>query len=582
MTRLVAIARELRDILKSMDRAFEIWFLTTSEAPQIAHEFPVFKLPSKTILRQSEGGQRAYASIAKLMISNLIASFRPDALVLDTIPEGSFKEFLFIKDHAQRCFFIYRERSEARSRSFQSHLNLYHRILIPESSDADGSGRFPLSETLRRKARFLGRSHGFDPERALSREQVRKRFAVPEASRLIYVAAGGGGDPTASKALHQIMSALKGIPDLFILIGLGPLYRGPGYFEPGQLSITETEVSQYFPGVDLAISAAGYNSYEELLAARVSTLFFAQEKGLDQQEKRIRLGFRQEYHGWLKTLDPAEIRSAVDQALHGEVGIKWQDRLLTREFQTGSIHGAVEILDGLSALSQLDLDRDALFFHGHIQKVLKIEAALSDTSNPGPALAQVQAPAQFTNPSVQSRKIQGAKKLALSAMCWSWIQTRIESNDSSDMLAKIRLDFPHLKKTQPQLNPILKAFRECIEICNCEESENQPNWLRFFKNFDDSTENTEKTLRIFQTGVTRFREDLDAQSLSRMIDWWNQSVPKSISIAVWNALLDRMDNREPGILLDSRSFNETLGKALDFFSSIAKQPGPQHESETRV
>ena len=86
LTRLVAIARELRDLLKSMDRAFEIWFLTTSEAPQIAHEFPVFKLPSKTILRQSEGGQWAYASVAKLMISNLIASFRPDALILDTIP----------------------------------------------------------------------------------------------------------------------------------------------------------------------------------------------------------------------------------------------------------------------------------------------------------------------------------------------------------------------------------------------------------------------------------------------------------------------------------------------------------------
>ncbi len=425
LTRLVAIARELRDLLKSMDRAFEIWFLTTSEAPQIAHEFPVFKLPSKTILRQSEGGQRAYASVAKLMISNLIASFRPDALILDTIPEGSFKEFLFIKDHAQRCFFIYRERSEARSRSFQSHLNLYHRILIPESLEADGSGRFPLSESLRRKTRFLGRSHGFDPERALSREQVRKRFCVPETTRLIYVAAGGGGDPTASQALHQILCGLKGIPELFVLIGLGPLYRGPGYYGTGQLSITEPEVSQYFPGVDLAISAAGYNSYEELLAARVSTLFFAQEKGLDQQEKRIRLGFQQKYHGWLKILDPAEIRSAVDHALNGGAGMEWQDRLSTREFQTGAIHGAVEILDGLSALPSLDLDRDALFFHGHVQKVLKIEVAASDTPNAGSAPAQVQASAHFTHPSVQSNKVQGAQKQAFSAMCWNWIQARL-------------------------------------------------------------------------------------------------------------------------------------------------------------
>jgi hypothetical protein len=53
-------------------------------------------------------------------------------------------------------------------------------------------------------------------------------------------------------------------------------------------------------------------------------------------------------------------------------------------------------------------------------------------------------------------------------------------------------------------------------------------------------------------------------------------------MAVWNALLDRMDNRDPVSLLDSRSFNETLGKALDFFSSISKRPGPLNEPEPEI
>jgi hypothetical protein len=43
-----------------------------------------------------------------------------------------------------------------------------------------------------------------------------------------------------------------------------------------------------FGGLDFAISAAGYNSFHELLHAGVPTAFFAQEKIADEQSRRVR------------------------------------------------------------------------------------------------------------------------------------------------------------------------------------------------------------------------------------------------------------------------------------------------------
>ncbi len=560
LSRLTSIARELRRILNLMEASSEIWFLTTSEAPQIAHEFPVFKIPSKTILRQSEGGQRAYASIAKVLISNIIASFRPDALILDTIPEGSFKEFLFVKDHARRCFFIYRERAEARSRSFQSHLGLYDRILIPESESTETGHRFPLPGTIRSKTRFIGRVHGFRPESARTKESLTQELGIHPQTRLIYIAAGGGGDPTATDDLDKILQALEDLPECFLLIGLGPLYRGLGIHGSNRLSLSAPEISQIFPALDLAISAAGYNTYEELLAAQVPSLFFAQSKGLDQQEKRIRMGVERGWHGWLKSLDPSVIRQEVHNALYSTCNSAclWREALANRPLETGSIAGAIQILDGVSDLENTALNRDAIHYFGRSLKQQIQSECVGGKNKSDVGLELTEAALKFS---------------------WIWIKERLPVNDSSDLLAEIRI--------RSQSESILYQGNNWIRLVINLSQQNQnlflnpPDWRKFLRNFANERRDPEGIFRILEAGLERLAAELDTQSLRDMLDWWSISIKKDLSIRVWRLMLDWLDQQETPRLEHSRRVDEALEAAKNHLVRLRK-PSISNPNNTNV
>jgi len=60
LSRLLNLAREARSVLHAMDLKADFQFLTTSEASQACFDFPVYKLPSKTLLSQSDGSNKAY------------------------------------------------------------------------------------------------------------------------------------------------------------------------------------------------------------------------------------------------------------------------------------------------------------------------------------------------------------------------------------------------------------------------------------------------------------------------------------------------------------------------------------------
>jgi hypothetical protein len=125
--------------------------------------------------------------------------------------------------------------------------------------------------------------------------------------------------------------------------------------------LTEPEVCRLFGGIDLAVSAAGYNTYEELLAAKVPSVFFSQRKGLDRQDLRIHAGHASGYLEALPELDPALLtdrvarlksapgRAAIDAALH------------ERRPARGALRAAVELLLLHSGLPGSPIDRHELF-----------------------------------------------------------------------------------------------------------------------------------------------------------------------------------------------------------------------------
>ncbi len=275
----------MRRLLLLIDRRIpEIDFLTSTEAPSLlsAAGFPVFKLPSKTQIRASGLDVTEFKRLAKHFIWNTLGCFDCDLLVVDTFPQGSFDELLQLLDGPFKKSLILRQvKDEFAARPvFRAAISLYDQLVVPHD---------PATWTPQNglRASFGGEVMGVERSEAFDHKGLCKRFGFDENRPVVYVSAGGGGDEKAEELLDRILNVVLAQSDWQVLVGAGPLYRGRRRFGKNLCWYTETGLSPYLMGCNFAISAAGYNSFNELLHLGVPSIFYAQPKIADDQAERI-------------------------------------------------------------------------------------------------------------------------------------------------------------------------------------------------------------------------------------------------------------------------------------------------------
>lgn len=285
LTRLTAISRWLRRYAHALDIKLEIWFLTSSEADALLfHErFASFKLPSKTSVAETEIDKTAYLALAKQWVWHSIGLLRPDLFIVDSFPRGSFGELLPALDLCRKRAFIFRPMKSAFAEraEFQAMLPLYDRILVPET-DAP----VPVPDQIRTRVTHVGPVIARELAELLPRDTARRHLGVPPDRLAVYLSAGGGGDPTAAAQLESTIAALAPDPSLHLVVGAGPLYRGRQI--PGERItwLSGLGASELMAGLDIAVCAAGYNTFAELMQAGVPAVFLPQEKIADEQHVR--------------------------------------------------------------------------------------------------------------------------------------------------------------------------------------------------------------------------------------------------------------------------------------------------------
>jgi UDP-N-acetylglucosamine--N-acetylmuramyl-(pentapeptide) pyrophosphoryl-undecaprenol N-acetylglucosamine transferase len=288
ITRLLAIARWMRRYAAALDQKLEIWFLTSSEAEGLAFAegFAAFKIPSKTIVAEVGIDRTAYVALAKQWIWHTLGLLRPDLLIVDTFPRGSFGELLGALDLCRRSAFVYRPvRQEVAERpDFQAMLPLYDLLLVPEK-DAPVVVPAKVHDRLVHVGPVLSRERWELLPRAVAREGLGLPSDGPP-KKCVFVSAGGGGDRDAEARIVGVVRALAADPALHVVVGAGPLYRGRPF--PG-VTIVPGRAASFTLAFDAAVCAAGYNTFGELMFAGVPTAFLPQDKLADDQAARARL-----------------------------------------------------------------------------------------------------------------------------------------------------------------------------------------------------------------------------------------------------------------------------------------------------
>ncbi|MCB9744905.1 MAG: hypothetical protein H6741_31650 [Alphaproteobacteria bacterium] len=270
LVRQLSILRWMRRLCGAMDQKLEAWVLTSSEADTLARRegFPALKMPSKAMIRDAGLPPERYLPVARTWVLNAIAGLQPDLLLVDTFAGGSFGELVASLEMARKRVLVARRVKPefAEADPYQELVALYDEVIVP---DARGSGPILIR----------------DPHELLEREAARAALGVPEGKRAVYLSLGGGGDASAPGALPRLARQLREA-GWHVVVGAGPLYEGPELRGEGLTWLDRYTPVELLPGVDAAVSAAGYNSFHELMLAGVPTVFLPQPRVADDQRER--------------------------------------------------------------------------------------------------------------------------------------------------------------------------------------------------------------------------------------------------------------------------------------------------------
>lgn len=98
---------------------------------------------------------------------------------------------------------------------------------------------------------------------------------------------GHSGDITIQENYKKILNVLKDRKDIHIVITKSPLAKGEEFSGDNITVVEKYPMIEYMPAFDCAISAAGYNTFHELLYAGVPTSFIPKKRGYDDQELMV-------------------------------------------------------------------------------------------------------------------------------------------------------------------------------------------------------------------------------------------------------------------------------------------------------
>jgi predicted glycosyltransferase len=317
LTRLIAINRQIRRLSTLLGSApAEITFLTSSEADNLAfaHHFATFKIPAKGIVASCGLDAARYRKISKQWVWNAINLISPDLLIVDTFPMGSFNELYDVLDFGQKNVFIYRAvRPEAANQpAFQSALRGYHQILLPQEQGENAS---PIPESLRDRVVPVGEILLRSASETLPRDIARAELGLPTEGSVVYLSTGGGGDVASEKIFAACIAMAGQLPDVRFVIGAGPLYRGREFTAPNVTWSYRLTMMEYFPAFDVALTAGGFNSVNELMHCGVPCVFLPQPRSHDDQEQRVARCVAAGAGTLLSTVETDEMTLAITQLL---------------------------------------------------------------------------------------------------------------------------------------------------------------------------------------------------------------------------------------------------------------------------
>ena len=303
LNRAMAIARRLPD-------AAEVSIFTLSQAAPVVAGAGFEVDYAASYRRPTSGTDRAWNLRLRDVFGELVAQRRPDVVVFDGV--HPYRAVTHVLSRADAPASIWCRRPMWRQGSAEAPLRrqgAFDAILEPGELAAteDRGPTVGLRSTAVRVEPIVY----LDGGELLDRAAAAAELGLDPERRTALVTLGQGGEVDA--AVARSLRALARRPDLQVAALQSSI--APGLAVPGNVVHLRSTfpVSRYFRAFDLAVSAAGYNAFHELIAFGVPSLFVPMARNTDDQFARARWAGREGVALAVEGSDDEALEERIDE-----------------------------------------------------------------------------------------------------------------------------------------------------------------------------------------------------------------------------------------------------------------------------
>lgn len=329
LMRLMAYARHLPSDLEPV-------FLTFSQGGRVVAEqgHVVEYLASRSI---SGATARAWHPMLQERVGELIERYDVRAVVFDgTWPYQGVLDA--VGDHPHVSLVWSRRamwRRGVTNPVLTDQRHLFDLVVEPGELAADDDRG--ATRALRAEATRVGPVTYLEGEELLDRAAARAALGLDPARPAALVNLGAGNIDDADSTLRRVLDRLGREPDLQVLVTRSIIAEQQTALPDNVRAVSVYPLARYLHAFDLAVAAAGYNSFHELTLAAVPTVFVPNlATATDDQAARAAFAERTGIGVALHDPTPARVDAALAVVLDAERRQRMHDRAVARRRAGGA------------------------------------------------------------------------------------------------------------------------------------------------------------------------------------------------------------------------------------------------------
>jgi hypothetical protein len=208
----------------------------------------------------------------------------------------------------------------------------------------------PTSEA-RARTRAVGTIRLLDDDELFGRAEARSELGLRNDRTTVLVQLGSGNNFAIEPIRRYLLSLLEDRPGVEVVVVESPISETP----TTTMSRRLYPIARYLNAFDFAVSAAGYNTFHELMLGACPAIFVPNEHPMmDDQLLRARYA---EHRGWAVTVrvgDPYRMRGALDLMLDPAEREAMRSRMATIAIDRDGARAAARILEEMAFARRAD------------------------------------------------------------------------------------------------------------------------------------------------------------------------------------------------------------------------------------